>query len=154
MKVKKIALIGMGAVGIVYGRLLYDKFGSNFTVISDESRKDKLKEKGFTINGYTFYPNISSNGDNKDKYDLIIFAVKNYQLKDATRGTLNTKKTINKPNNTEKVVAIDIFLLTLPFRLLYIYSSTCFCNINSLIWLIEYMIQKTLPIISAKIVTV
>jgi hypothetical protein len=73
---------------------------------------------------------------------------------DATRGTLNTKKTINKPNNTEKVVAIDIFLLTLPFRLLYIYSSTCFCNINSLIWLIEYMIQKTLPIISAKIVTV
>jgi 2-dehydropantoate 2-reductase len=83
MKVKKIALIGMGAVGIVYGRLLYDKFGSNFTVISDESRKDKLKEKGFTINGYTFYPNISSNGDNKDKYDLIIFAVKNYQLKDA-----------------------------------------------------------------------
>jgi 2-dehydropantoate 2-reductase len=78
MKVKKIALIGMGAVGIVYGRLLYDKFGSNFTVISDESRKDKLKEKGFTINGYTFYPNISSNGDNKDKYDLIIFAAKNF----------------------------------------------------------------------------
>ncbi|HHZ00409.1 MAG TPA: ketopantoate reductase family protein [Tissierellia bacterium] len=83
MKVNKIAIIGMGAVGTVYGRLLHDKFGPNFSVISDESRKEKLKKSGFTINGYTFYPNISSNSDNKEKYDLIIFAVKNYQLEEA-----------------------------------------------------------------------
>ena len=80
MKIKKIALIGMGAVGTVYGNLLYSKYGSNFTVISDESRRVKLKKNGFTLNGRTFHPNISSNSDNNTEYDLIIFAVKNYQL--------------------------------------------------------------------------
>jgi len=80
MKIKKVALIGMGAVGTVYGNLLYNKYGSDFTVISDESRKSKLEKNGFTINGKTFHPNISSNSDNNIEYDLIIFAVKNYQL--------------------------------------------------------------------------
>ena len=83
MKIKRVALIGMGAVGTVYGNLLHNKYGSNFTVISDESRKDKLKKNGFTINGNTFHPNISSNSDNNIEYDLIIFAVKNYQLSGA-----------------------------------------------------------------------
>ncbi|HCS10023.1 MAG TPA: 2-dehydropantoate 2-reductase, partial [Clostridiales bacterium] len=80
MKIKRVALIGMGAVGTVYGNLLHNKYGSNFTVISDESRKDKLKKNGFTLNGNTFHPNIYSNSDNNIEYDLIIFAVKNYQL--------------------------------------------------------------------------
>ena len=69
MKINKIALIGMGAVGTVYGSLLYNKYGSNFTVISDESRKDKLKKNGFTLNGNTFYPNVSSKRNNKKKYN-------------------------------------------------------------------------------------
>lgn len=80
MEIKKVALIGMGAVGTVYGKLLYKRFGSDFTVISDESRKEKLRINGFMLNGDTFYPTVSSNSDNKITYDLIIFAVKNYQL--------------------------------------------------------------------------
>ncbi|MGD9566981.1 MAG: ketopantoate reductase family protein [Sedimentibacter sp.] len=83
MKIKTVALIGMGAVGTVYGNLLYKKYGSNFAVIADESRKEKLKKSGFTLNSNTFYPNIISNGDNNIKYDLIIFSVKNYQLEGA-----------------------------------------------------------------------
>lgn len=83
MKINTVALIGMGAVGTVYGNLLYKKYDSNFAVIADESRKEKLKKNGFTLNGDTFYPNILSNSDNNTKYDLIIFAVKNYQLKGA-----------------------------------------------------------------------
>lgn len=83
MKIKTVALIGMGAVGTVYGNLLYKKYGSGFAVISDESRKEKLVQNGFTLNGDTFYPNVASNNNNNIKYDLIIFAVKNYQLEGA-----------------------------------------------------------------------
>lgn len=83
MKIKTIAIIGMGAVGTVYGNLLYKRYGSNFTVIAGESRKEKLIKKGFTLNGNTFYPNIVSKGGNNIKYDLIIFSVKNYQLDEA-----------------------------------------------------------------------
>lgn len=88
MKIKTVALIGMGAVGTVYGNLLYNNYGSSFAVIADESRKDRLKKNGFTLNGNTFYPNISSNNDNY-KYDLIIFAVKNYQLEGAIEDIRN-----------------------------------------------------------------
>lgn len=83
MKIETVALIGMGAVGTVYGNLLYKKFGSNFAVIADESRKEKLKKSGFTLNGNTFYPNVVSGSDKNITYDLIIFAVKNYQLEGA-----------------------------------------------------------------------
>lgn len=88
MKIKTVALIGMGAVGTVYGNLLYNNYGSSFAVIADESRKDKLKKNGFTLNGNAFYPNIASNNENY-KYDLIIFAVKNYQLEGAIEDVRN-----------------------------------------------------------------
>lgn len=83
MKIKTVSLIGMGAVGTVYGNMLYKKFSSDFAVIADESRKEKLKKNGFTLNGSTFYPNVVSGSDKNITYDLIIFAVKNYQLEDA-----------------------------------------------------------------------
>lgn len=83
MKIENIGLIGMGAVGTVYGRLLYNSFGENFKVIADESRKEKLQKSGFTLNKQTFYPHIVSEGDSEDFFDLIIFCVKNYQLNGA-----------------------------------------------------------------------
>jgi len=73
----------MGAIGTVYGKLLYEQYGSDFAVIADESRREKLSEKGFTLNGSSFYPKVVSGSDDSLKYDLIIFCVKNYQLKDA-----------------------------------------------------------------------
>ncbi len=83
MKIKSVALIGMGAVGTVYGNLLFNTYGPDFAVIADRDRKEKLKKSGFTLNGKTFYPNVISNGDTNKNYDLIIFSVKNYQLSQA-----------------------------------------------------------------------
>lgn len=83
MEIKNIALIGMGAIGTVYGKLLYDCFGDNFKVIADSSRKEKLQKSGFTLNNKTFYPKVISEGDLKESFDLIIFCVKNYQLSGA-----------------------------------------------------------------------
>lgn len=83
MKIKNVALIGMGAVGTVYGNILHNYFGSDFAVISDKSRKEKLKNQGFRLNGRTFYTNVLTEGDQEIKFDLIIFCVKNYQLESA-----------------------------------------------------------------------
>lgn len=85
MKIKKIGLIGMGAVGTVYGRLLYNRFSDDFKVIADRTRKEKLQKSGFTLNKETFFPNVTSEGDSDEAFDLIIFSVKNYQLDGALK---------------------------------------------------------------------
>lgn len=89
MNIKNVALIGMGAVGTVYGNLFHEKLGSDFAVISGESRKEKLKASGFTINKKTFYPKVLSSKDGFIKFDLIIFCVKNYQLEEAIEDVRN-----------------------------------------------------------------
>ena len=89
MNIKNVALIGMGAVGTVYGNLFHEKLNSNFAVISGESRKEKLKSTGFTINNKTFYPKVLSSKDEFIKFDLIIFCVKNYQLEEAIEDVRN-----------------------------------------------------------------
>jgi len=89
MNIKNVALIGMGAVGTVYGNLFHEKLGSDFVVISGESRKEKLKASGFTINKKTFYPQVLSSNDEIVKFDLIIFCVKNYQLEEAIEDVRN-----------------------------------------------------------------
>lgn len=83
MKIKNVALIGMGAVGTVYGNLLYKSYGNDFYVICSDSRKDKLIENGFKLNNELFYPKVISPNDETIKMDLIIFCVKNYQLEDS-----------------------------------------------------------------------
>ena len=83
MMIKNVALIGMGAVGTVYGNILNKHYGKDFAVISGKTRKEKLLKQGFTLNGNTFYTNVFSEGDKNVKFDLIIFCVKNYQLEEA-----------------------------------------------------------------------
>lgn len=85
MKIESVALIGMGAVGTVYGNILNNHFGKDFAVISDFSRKERLLKQGFTLNGKTFHTNVLSEGDSDVKFDLIIFCVKNYQLEEAIK---------------------------------------------------------------------
>lgn len=80
MKIKSVGLIGMGAIGTVYGKILYNHFHDDFKVIADSSRKEKLQKSGFTLNKETFFPKVISEGDTKEAFDLIIFCVKNYQL--------------------------------------------------------------------------
>ncbi len=36
MNIKTVALIGMGAVGTVYGNLLFKRYGKDFAVIADD----------------------------------------------------------------------------------------------------------------------
>lgn len=83
MKVKNVALIGMGAVGTVYGKLLYQKYDSNFAVIAKGARGERLKTNGITLNGAAFYPRVITGETENFKADLILICVKNYQLDQA-----------------------------------------------------------------------
>lgn len=80
MAIKTIAVVGMGAIGTVYGKPLYETYGSDFAVIASGNRRERLKAKGITLNGRTFFPRVISARDQGPAVDLLLVCVKNYQL--------------------------------------------------------------------------
>lgn len=89
MNIRKIALIGMGAVGSVYGKFLYDKYENNFVVIAGGLRVKRLEERGATINGETFFPKVMVPDEKGWKADLVLVCVKNEQLEEALHDIKN-----------------------------------------------------------------
>lgn len=73
----------MGAVGSVYAKYLFDTYGEQFYVIANDARKDKMKIQGVKVNHQTFFPKVISSDCRDIKMDLILFAVKNYDLEQA-----------------------------------------------------------------------
>lgn len=82
MEIGHAALIGMGAIGTVYGRMLFQKYGEDFAVIADGLRAQRLRGEGAELNGEVFFPRVITPEDGW-KADLIIFTVKNNQLEQA-----------------------------------------------------------------------
>ena len=54
MKIKRIALIGLGAMGVFFAPRLYEAFGDDFYIIAGGERKERLESKGVTINGVNY----------------------------------------------------------------------------------------------------
>lgn len=48
---KKVALIGLGAMGVLYSDLLYGALQDDFFVIADEKRINRYKTEGVYCNG-------------------------------------------------------------------------------------------------------
>lgn len=84
MEIQKTALIGMGAIGAVYGKLLYEAYGPEFTAIAGGARAERLKKNGVTVNGFSFFPQVTA-PESGVPADLILFCVKNYQLDQAVQ---------------------------------------------------------------------
>ena len=99
MQIKTAAIIGLGAIGCVYGRRLVKYMGDEFAVIAGGKRGDKLRENGIVIDGETLMPKVISPDDNNFKADLIILSVKNYALDSAIKDIENiiTPETILLP---------------------------------------------------------
>ena len=89
MEFKNVAMIGIGAIGSVYGERIYNVYGDNFLVVAGGERGKKLKSQGITVNENTFYPTIVDPEDKSIKADFIIFAVKNNGLQQAIIDTKN-----------------------------------------------------------------
>ena len=82
MKIRNAAIIGLGAIGAVYGNLLHKAYGCHFTAIAGGARAERLKSGGVCVNGEAFFPQVRQPGE-KFTADLILICVKNYQLEEA-----------------------------------------------------------------------
>lgn len=89
MIIKNIAMIGMGAIGSVYGKYLYDKYDNDFAVIAGGTRAQKLESGGVSVNGQVFYPKVIVPEEKRWKADLLLVCVKNEQLDDALADVKN-----------------------------------------------------------------
>ena len=83
VEIKTAAAIGMGAVGTVYAKRLYDQYGSHFFAIADHERAERLRSSGVTLDGEAFFPQICEPEQADGAVDLILICVKNDQLEPA-----------------------------------------------------------------------
>ncbi|MBA4686866.1 MAG: 2-dehydropantoate 2-reductase [Candidatus Galacturonibacter soehngenii] len=93
MAIEEVALIGTGAVGGVYAKYLHAKYGNKFYVVANGSRKERILQNGIKVNEQVFFPQVISSDLKNKKMDLIIFAVKNYDLEQAMK---DVKKLVSK----------------------------------------------------------
>ncbi|MFA9375431.1 MAG: ketopantoate reductase family protein [Lachnotalea sp.] len=92
MLINNVAMIGTGAVGGVYARHLYNTYGNSFYIIAEGARKERIEKKGIKVNGTVFNPQVVAPNEMDIKMDLIILAVKNYDLEQALSDITNMVK--------------------------------------------------------------
>ena len=92
MSIRNAALIGTGAVGGVYAMHLHNTYGMEFYVVAGDSRKKRIEQNGIKVNQMTYYPQLIEPSETKHKMDLIIIAVKNYDLEQAIEDIQNLVK--------------------------------------------------------------
>ncbi|MFO7887886.1 MAG: ketopantoate reductase family protein [Eubacteriales bacterium] len=121
MEINKVSIIGLGALGILYGNhLLNNMPKENLRILADENRVNRYKEKGVFCNGNKCNFNYITPNLENDPADLMIFSVKYGGLKEAIKtaenqigdntiiiSTLNgivSEKEIGKSYGVDKVV--------------------------------------------------
>lgn len=82
MEIKKVAIIGLGALGILFGAQIAKKIGDDLIIIANEKRIENYRSNGVYCNGEPCQFNYQT-PDQAEKVDLVIFAVKINGLKDA-----------------------------------------------------------------------
>ena len=85
-EIKSVAIIGAGALGLLYAQPIAQKIGEKCYFLADGSRYGKIKDGRFTINGksehFTVVSVDSLTHGLVEKPDFIIVAVKNYHLEE------------------------------------------------------------------------
>ncbi len=88
MEIKTVAIVGMGALGMMYGNRIAQALGKNFTFAMDDARYVKHKQDVYTVNGEVKNFAMTSFRDAKP-VDLVIFATKFNGLEDALQNMKN-----------------------------------------------------------------
>lgn len=81
--IKNISIIGAGAMGAVYARMLYDMDPGSISFVARGGRMERLRQEGLIVNGKLYNIPVISPEDHTTPAGLIIVAVKNQHL-DAT----------------------------------------------------------------------
>lgn len=87
--IKKVTLIGLGAMGVFFAPRLHNNLSVNFRVLAAGERKERLTKNGVTINGQKYIFPIIEPNDKNDEADLIIMAVKDLGLDHAIQDIKN-----------------------------------------------------------------
>ena len=126
MNMKRIAIIGLGAVGSYFYEG-FEKLGNEISlyVIAEGERRERLSRDGVTINGRHYIPNAVESAED---IDLILIATKYGAL----RGILPTIRRLTNPNTTvisllngvdsEEIIATAINEENILYSVMKIYS--------------------------------
>lgn len=87
--IKKVTLIGLGAMGVFFAPRISEKLGADFRILADGARKERLERKGVTVNTINYRFPIITPDIEGDPADLVIIAVKGYDLEQAIRDIKN-----------------------------------------------------------------
>ena len=87
--IKKVTLIGLGAMGVFFAPRISEKLGADFRILADGARKERLERKVVKVNTINYrFPIITPDVEG-DPADLVIIAVKGYDLEQAIRDIKN-----------------------------------------------------------------
>ncbi len=90
MEIKKVSIIGLGALGILYGNhLLSNMPKEDLRILADEDRVKRYKKNGIFCNGEKCNFNYITPDVENDPADLMIFSVKYGGLKEAIKDAKN-----------------------------------------------------------------
>lgn len=87
-EIKKVTLVGLGSMGSFFAPRLGNTLGSDFRVLASGSRRERLEGRGVTINGVNYRFKVVA-PDDADPADLVIIAVKSYDLDTVIREIKN-----------------------------------------------------------------
>lgn len=79
----RIAMIGMGAVGSVFGMDLFNAWPEDFFAIASGERYQRLCREGLVVNDVTYPIKVEATAEGVQPADLIFVCVKNYGLDSA-----------------------------------------------------------------------
>lgn len=88
-KIEKVTLIGLGAMGVFFAPRMSEELGAGFRILAEGARKDRLEQKGVTVNGINYRFPIITPELADDPADLVIIAVKGYDLPKAIEDIRN-----------------------------------------------------------------
>ena len=85
-KIKKVAIIGAGAMGSYFASRFFDTAGFSTVLIAKGRRLEKLKTNGLIVNGKSYAIPVIHPDEAISAVDLIIVALKHYHLEKAVQG--------------------------------------------------------------------
>ena len=90
MEINKITIVGMGALGVMYGDFITRRLGKKcIEFVANEDRIDKFKQEGISCNGQPCDFTLVDEKETGELADLLIFAVKATALEEAIRTVRN-----------------------------------------------------------------
>jgi len=89
MEIKKVAILGAGAMGSFFAAKFFEADGFSVSLVAGRERYDRLKKHGLVVNGKEYFIPVTHPDEPTPPADLIIVALKHHHLADAVKDLKN-----------------------------------------------------------------